>query len=305
MNKFFNFCDSERMKSVNRLIELIIKSNKTTSQKSELKNDLKKISSIRCQNIIESLNLNVEEVNKTLEASVQDTSEKQYIILKDSIKNSSSQKPSDIISKQQQQNIDKNISFLISPTHNEIYEIFVFDDESNDDETFYEFFDRNNLLNDDNLNYIFKISNIQLNIKIYIYIYYDKNNKIYKIYRIDKKDDNDNIFGLTDLTTSKISDIIFMSGHEDRYWYNNLKIPKNIFRTKKAYDLLSENLFEEDSTQYVGGYAKSSKFKTKEVLGKLRRIYKIPNSKKEHIKHKGNLITVSEYKALMKLKNKK
>ena len=161
MNKFFNFCDSERMKSVNRLIELIIKSNKTTSQKSELKNDLKKISSIRCQNIIESLNLNVEEVNKTLEASVQDTSEK---------KNSSSQKPSDIISKQQQQNIDKNISFLISPTHNEIYEIFVFDDESNDDETFYEFFDRNNLLNDDNLNYIFKISNIQLNIKIYIYI---------------------------------------------------------------------------------------------------------------------------------------
>ena len=53
-----------------------------------------------------------------------------------------------------------------------------------------------------------------------------------------------------------------------------------------------------------GGYAKSSKFKTKEVLGKLRRVYKIPNSKKEHIKHKGNLITVSEYKAVMKLKNK-
>lgn len=55
----------------------------------------------------------------------------------------------------------------------------------------------------------------------------------------------------------------------------------------------------------IGGYKKSSKFKTNEVLGKLRRVYRIPNSKKEHIMHKGKLITVSMYKILMKLKNKR
>ena len=67
---------------------------------------------------------------------------------------------------------------------------------------------------------------------------------------------------------------------------------------------LDYNQQQADKESAKGGYAKSSKFKTKEVLGKLRRVYKIPNSKKEHIKHKGNLITVSEYKTVMKLKNK-
>ena len=77
------------------------------------------------------------------------------------------------------------------------------------------------------------------------------------------------------------------------------------------YNIASTRNFEEDDKEDYeavnqnGGYAKSSKFKTKEVLGKLRRVYKIPNSKKEHIMHKGILITLSEYKALMKLKNKK
>ena len=64
-------------------------------------------------------------------------------------------------------------------------------------------------------------------------------------------------------------------------------------------------LLDFKSIETAGGYKKSSKFKTKEVLGKLRRVYRIPNSKKEHIKHKGKLITVSEYKILMKLKNKR
>ena len=91
--------------------------------------------------------------------------------------------------------------------------------------------------------------------------------------------------------------------------YENNKIIWNMF--KKIY--ISVNTFDIEqikevdfkSIETAGGYKKSSKFKTKEVLGKLRRVYRIPNSKKEHIMHKGKLITISEYKKLMKLKNKR
>jgi hypothetical protein len=38
----------------------------------------------------------------------------------------------------------------------------------------------------------------------------------------------------------------------------------------------------------------------KMVCGKLRCIYKIPGSRKEHLKYKGRLITVAKYKELMK-----
>ena len=40
--------------------------------------------------------------------------------------------------------------------------------------------------------------------------------------------------------------------------------------------------------------------KSKEILGKIRRVYKVAGSRKEHIKYKGNLIPVADYKKLMK-----
>jgi hypothetical protein len=40
----------------------------------------------------------------------------------------------------------------------------------------------------------------------------------------------------------------------------------------------------------------------KVVCGKLRCIYKIHGSRKEHLKYKGQLITVAEYKKIMKVK---
>jgi len=40
--------------------------------------------------------------------------------------------------------------------------------------------------------------------------------------------------------------------------------------------------------------------KSKEILGKIRRVYKVAGSRKEHIKYKGELIPVADYKKLMK-----
>jgi hypothetical protein len=67
---------------------------------------------------------------------------------------------------------------------------------------------------------------------------------------------------------------------------------KIIFKEKfKEYN--SNNIFR-------GGRKASVK---KEVCGKLRCIYKIPGSRKEHLKYKGQFITVAEYKKLMKAKS--
>jgi hypothetical protein len=52
------------------------------------------------------------------------------------------------------------------------------------------------------------------------------------------------------------------------------------------------------------GARKSSKHTQahKEILGKHMKIYKMPNDKKEYVKHKGTLITVKQYRDLMKIK---
>lgn len=49
-------------------------------------------------------------------------------------------------------------------------------------------------------------------------------------------------------------------------------------------------------------YKRRGGSKSKEILGKQRRIYKVAGSRKEHVKYKGQLIPVSDYKKLMKLK---
>jgi hypothetical protein len=52
--------------------------------------------------------------------------------------------------------------------------------------------------------------------------------------------------------------------------------------------------------QRVSGGKKSSKPVRKEILGKIRCVYKVPGSRKDHVKCKGKLITVKKYKELMK-----
>ena len=46
-------------------------------------------------------------------------------------------------------------------------------------------------------------------------------------------------------------------------------------------------------------HKKPSVPQSKEILGKIRRVYKVAGSRKEHIKYKGELISVSDYKMLV------
>jgi hypothetical protein len=72
--------------------------------------------------------------------------------------------------------------------------------------------------------------------------------------------------------------------------------------TRVARMLSTLNPFSKKSD---GGYKnkKSSVSQSKEILGKQRRIYKVAGSRKEHVKYKGQLIPVSDYKKLMKPKH--
>jgi hypothetical protein len=157
--------------------------------------------------------------------------------------------------------------------------------------TYEQVFVKYNLLNETYNNKIFMISSV---ISLYMHddkkTFYVKINKKFDIIDIKTKERlNDEQFHIVQVISDNHKGIV------NTY---------NTYRNFTSIAIINDKEKAENYKKQHGGYAKSSKFKTKEILGKLRRIYKIPNSKKEHIKHKGNLITVSEYKAVTKLKNK-
>ena len=328
----FYLCDKERMESVKRLINLIIYSEHTNKdKKDELKKDLKKISSIRCQNHIEPLySIAIEKKMERSQASgIAKKGEPENMMLRanqlyyNSLYNSNSQQDDEMLV--------KNSRYLqgLNKTEDNYSKYEAIDYEYNATEkilTLYQIFQEFNLLNKDNIGHIFKIesegnygkSRVPSGPQTYFYIYINRDLTLHNLNKlhlnINESDEGKKII------TWKPK--IYKS--EDRFNIENINTVD--FKTA-IYEEIKEEEIEgeieeeiegeieeeiegeiEGGGQYVvgniGGYAKSSKFKTKEVLGKLRRIYKIPNSKKEHIKHKGNLITVSEYKALMKLKKK-
>lgn len=187
---------------------------------------------------------------------------------------------------------------------------FVFDN-------FFEFFSYFNLLDaekyikeDDDEAIIFKLS--CLNGAIYIRLSKkdlknpQSNNdkiKIYKIYQT--LDSNDSLYGYM-LMDEKNFEIYAGS--------NGSRTEQKL--TGYTFDKISINnqqLANDFNKQQGGGIGKktiktkSKPFKNtilqkKEILGKDMRIYKINGSKKEYVKYKGNLISVSDYKKIIKLK---
>jgi hypothetical protein len=118
-----------------------------------------------------------------------------------------------------------------------------------------------------------------------------------------EKDDNDN-------DVYNIINIDELDPYKRKWIYNNI-IPSGngnkddtigkltiIFpdKSQKEYSKMEPNGYEREWNN-IGGRKASVK---KEICGKLRCIYKIQGSRKEHIKYKGSLITVADYKKLMK-----
>ena len=77
---------------------------------------------------------------------------------------------------------------------------------------------------------------------------------------------------------------------------NNEKLAK-IFNNKKTSGGIGKKTIKNKSKPL-----KNTILQKKEILGKDMRIYKINGSKKEYVKYKGNLISVSDYKNIIKLK---
>ena len=136
--------------------------------------------------------------------------------------------------------------------------------------TYFEFFKRNNLLNEKHKDFVYHLKGrggetIDLQVK------YENNQ--YRLYTIGNFS--------TDVTFTKMS--------KDKVIYS---------RDGRGTTTISEDdIIKSMSLKSKGGSKASVK---KEVCGKLRCIYTIAGSRKEHIKYKGQLIAVADYKKLMK-----
>ena len=86
-------------------------------------------------------------------------------------------------------------------------------------------------------------------------------------------------------------------------YLNKLRI-KNIENIKNIESILKfEYKIIPIGKDFEGGGKYNLKTRFKEILGKKMRIYKIANSRKEHVKYKCNIITLAEYRKLMKKKS--
>lgn len=83
-----------------------------------------------------------------------------------------------------------------------------------------------------------------------------------------------------------------------RYGSPELKLPENI--NEKIIDLISKAQEKLSKSRQGGGKEKICK--KKEIMGKLRCIYKKPNDRKEYVKYKGELLTIKEFRKIINTK---
>ena len=127
--------------------------------------------------------------------------------------------------------------------------------------------------------------------------FFESNNKVLEMY-----------FGISYFKVNDEDELLQVFKDKDN---NQIRVtlkngdPVNDQKTVTVTKLEVLNIFNEKHTNKTyskttvtsGGRKVSIK---KEICGKLRCIYKIPGSRKEHIKYKGRLIAVADYKKLMK-----
>jgi hypothetical protein len=166
--------------------------------------------------------------------------------------------------------------------------------------TYREFFDINNLFDEKYLEYKFILYgekdypvNLKLELENNTYrIIYINNDRVGREEEgeegeeYENKDVSSKIFQQpTMFFGTRWRETISVSGWENCHIVKLIIIKPN--NEKKEYR----------RNEIIGGRKASVK---KEICGRMRCIYKIQGSRKEHIKYKGRLITVADYKKLMK-----
>jgi hypothetical protein len=125
------------------------------------------------------------------------------------------------------------------------------------------------------------------------------------------------------LNSLKILELLHHSWIKTHYKERFLK--DNASEINKHYEVIKSNVDSDKENNYneirIGGKRKSKSKKNnvskkpvvsqkkqsvyKEIFGKQMKIYKMPDSRKEYVRYKGELHSISDYKNLMKQKAKK
>jgi hypothetical protein len=97
------------------------------------------------------------------------------------------------------------------------------------------------------------------------------------------------------LLDKKIKDLI---KKRERYTRHGLELSDDVLQNVE--ELISEAKKKRLKIKQGGGKEKICK--KKEIMGKLRCIYKKPNDRKEYVKYKGELLTIKEFRKIINTK---
>jgi len=150
---------------------------------------------------------------------------------------------------------------------------------------------------------------------------------IYKLYTLlkDKKFTRQSIINMnisaknklkTELKTELLSYLFkICQDEEKKNIINSIQIPDDNYEDLDLDDPIkkepNQTFLYPDERDYTygkfagGGNTKITRTSKKEILGKEKCIYKKSGDRKQYVKHKGDLITITEYKKIMAAKNKK
>ena len=137
-------------------------------------------------------------------------------------------------------------------------------------------------------------------------------NRFYELQREDRKKNDEKLEKWeTDLKTYDLNYInkyglrIFAIKN---YYYKINEWPLGAIKRREFSETQRSTEYDNyKPSQIIGGKnlkVKNNEPKYKEILGKRMKIYKMPDSRKEYVKYKKELISISDYKKLVKLKAK-
>lgn len=109
----------------------------------------------------------------------------------------------------------------------------------------------------------------------------------------------------SDLVGLKIILVTYLDEYENNLMSNNVTALTSDLRNmslRGGYEKKSNNKLNSNKVSKKSVVSQNKRSIYKEILGKKMKIYKMPDSRKEYVKYKGELHHISDYKGLMKQK---